>query len=128
MDDQRLDQSKYQDKVIIDFENVPLPNIGDKDIVCIGINTNGSQWPDHTEINDNDWVLLNQCQNQQAWSNTDDGLMFDTQESKMSTTMPNLTPQAPTQTANYQSMPKDEPTLDGVQKFDFDGDFHDDEF
>jgi hypothetical protein len=67
---------------------VPLPNIGDKDIVCIGINNNGSQWPDHTEINDNDWVLMNQCQNQQAWSSTDDGLMFDTQESRMSTSMP----------------------------------------
>lgn len=120
-EDHNLHRAKFNDKLILDFENVPLPNIGDKDVVCIGFE-NGQPWPDHTEIYNSDWVLQNQCQNPEAWLSADDGLSYD-QTSKMNSKMISKPPQ----TLNYQTMPKEEEeSKKGGSAFD--DDIDDDEF
>lgn len=53
-EDFNLHRAEFKDRVVLDFENVPLPMIGDEGFVCVGFE-NGLEWPDHTEINNSDW-------------------------------------------------------------------------
>jgi hypothetical protein len=58
--DYELDRMVYKERQILDFENDPLPMIGDEGYVCIGFNT-GEPWPDHMEINEPRWQKEHTC-------------------------------------------------------------------
>jgi hypothetical protein len=53
-EDFNLHRAEFKDRVVLDFENVPLPMIGDEGFVCVGFE-NGESWPDHSNINEPSW-------------------------------------------------------------------------
>ena len=104
--DYELDRMVYKERQILDFENDPLPMIGDEGYVCIGFNT-GEPWPDHMEINEPRWQKEHTCQNEVAWKSQDDGLDYqDPSKSKMKSSV-QYQSNTPT-TSEYQQMPKEE--------------------